>query len=144
MAAATTAPARPRASRTKATAPHSTTAQRLIEQLQAEARATLLQDLSSKNAITVLHGLDPRTKDMWFWWESITISDARGSSVDLYRCHHLPASWVGQSLETVWHPAHWYGSIYLMDGNGAKWERQLKTMVCDDFGNLVAVKGGAA
>lgn len=139
-----TAPARPRAPRPKATAPFSPTAQRLIEQIQAEARATLLQELSAKDSVTVLHGLDSRTKRISFWFESINIRDDRGSTVDLYQCRHLPESWKRGPLGTEWHPAHWYGSIQLMDGNGVTWSRQLKTMVCDDFGDLVAVKGGAA
>lgn len=120
----------------------SPTARKLIEQLQAEAQAATLEVLSAKDGITVLHGLDSRTKRVIFGNDYITIRDDRGSFIDLYQRRHLPEIWKNMEMEAIWNPTHWYGSTTLVDGNDVEWYRQLNTMVCNDFGDLVAVKVG--
>ncbi|KQM79839.1 hypothetical protein [Xylophilus sp. Leaf220] len=41
-------------------------------------------------------------------------------------------------------PAHWYGSESRTDQSGRAWERQIGTLVIDNFGDLVPAEGGAA
>lgn len=118
----------------------STTAARLIEQIQAEAREQLLADLSAKDRIAVLHGFDAETKRVRISGVNIEIYDGKGNSVDLYRHHTEPEGWIGHTyMEGYWHPARWYGSQTLTDGNGRKWRHDLEPLVCDDFGDLVEV-----
>lgn len=115
-------------------------ATKLIQQIEAEARAKLLEDLSAKDGITVLHPLDTDTKRIRFDAEGIYIRDDRGAHVHLYRRCEEPESWRDSpNMAGVWHPARWYGFMVLVDASGAKWERSLGNMVCDDFGNLVGV-----
>ena len=70
--------------------PFSAAAAKLIEQIQADARAQLLADLSAKDAITVLHGFDQETKRVRTDGDSIEIFDAKGSTVSRYRRRHEP------------------------------------------------------
>ena len=67
--------------RKQTTAPFSTAAARLIEQIQAEARAQLLAELSAKDTITVLHGFDAETKTVYAGNTRIEIRDAKGNAV---------------------------------------------------------------
>ena len=135
----TTTTRQPRA-RKQTAAPFSTTASRLIKQIQAEARATLLAELSAKDAITVLLGFDAETKRIYAGNTRIDISDDKGNTVALYRCHTEPETWRGQAhMAGHWHPARWYGNQTLLDANGTKWERGFEPMVCNDFGDLVEV-----
>lgn len=131
---------RPPRARKQPAAPFSATAAKLIEQIQAEARATLLAELSAKDAITVLHGFDADTKRIYGGNARIDIGDAKGNSVFLYRSHTEPESWRGHaSMAGHWHPARWYGSQTLVDINGTQWIREFRPMVCNDFGDLVEV-----
>lgn len=137
-AARTTRRTAPRA--TSAAAPFSPTAAKLIEQIQADARAALLVELSAKDGVIVLHGLEPETRRVSVDGDDIQITDARGSSIELWRRRFEPESWKGCSyMAGVWHPANWDGMRTLVDGAGNKWSSHLPTMVCDDFGNLVEV-----
>lgn len=121
-------------------APFSTAAAKLIEQLQAETRAQLLADLSTKDAIIVLHGFDPETRRVQASGNHITVHDAKGNCVELYRNHTEPESWRDSPhMAGYWHPSHWYGQQTMVDASGAAWRRELTPMVCDDFGNLVEV-----
>ena len=137
MQTTTTRP--PRASKQPAV-PFSTAAAKLIEQIQAEARAALLAELSAKDAITVLHGFDAETKRIKFVNDSIEVSDFKGNEIDLYRRRQEPENWrVSSHMQGYWHPAKWYGNKTLVDGNGTQWRTELQPMVQDDFGNLVQV-----
>lgn len=123
-----------------AAAPFSPAAAKLIAQVQAEAREQLLNELSAKDAIVVLHGFDDATKRVRADGSNITIIDHRGNELTMHRNHQEPESWRGQEyMEGLWHPAWWYGSQKLMDASGNAWVRALNNHVCDDFGNLVEV-----
>lgn len=116
------------------------TASRLIEQIQAEAREKLLSDLSAKDAIVVLHGLDAATKRAHADGSNITISDSKGNEVNLWRHHTEPEGWRGHDhMAGYWHPARWYGNQVLVDASGNQWRRELGIYIQDDFGNLVQV-----
>lgn len=129
---------RPSRARKQPAAPFSTAAAKLIEQIQAEARATLLAELSAKDAITVLHGFDAETKYVRATADKIHISDAKGNSLSMYRHHIEPEDWRGKSyMAGYWHPARWYGNQAMTDANGVHWERSFNPMVCNDFGDLV-------
>jgi hypothetical protein len=131
---------RPSRAQKPVAAPFSATAARLIEQIQADARAQLLADLSAKDAIVVLHGFDAESKRVIDHGYSITIFDGKGNGTNFYRRHTEPESWIGQPhMAGVWHPARWEGSQTLVDANGVEWKRDLPTMVCNDFGTLVEV-----
>lgn len=118
----------------------SRTAAKLIEQIQAEARATLLADLSANDTITVLHGFDAETKIVRAGNTRIDINDAKGNTASVRRHHTEPDTWSSAPhMAGYWHPARWYGDQTLVDINGVKWERSLAPMVCNDFGNLVEV-----
>ena len=115
-------------------------ATKLIQQIEAEARARLLEDLSAKDGITVLHPLDADTKRIHIEGDDIHIRDGRGGNVRLYRRREEPESWRNSRVMAGWwSPAHWAGYMELVDAAGIKWERNLGDMVCDDFGNLVEV-----
>lgn len=129
---------RPSQARKQAFGPCSTAAAKLIEQIQAEARATLLAELSAKDAITVLHGFDAQTKRVRADGHHIEISDAKGNELTLYRHYTEPDGWRGHSyMAGYWHPARWYGHQVLTDANGTEWRREIEPMVCNDFGDLV-------
>lgn len=135
----TTTRRQPRAHK-PAAAPFSTAATKLIEQIQAEARAKLLEDLSSKDAITVLHGFDQDTKRVRATATDIDVYDDRGNEVNLHRTHTEPDSWKNAPhMVGYWHAAKWSGYQVMVDANGIEWKRDLGRMVCDDFGNLVKV-----
>lgn len=115
-------------------------AAKLIGQIQAEARAQLLADLSAKDALTVLHGFDAETTRVRVYAEDMSISDGKGNRINLYRRLHEPESWRNSPhMAGYWHPARWYGDQTLVDANGTEWKRDLGTMVCNDFGDLVQV-----
>jgi len=129
-----TSPAKP------AAASFSRAAAKLIEQIQAEARAALLEELSAKDGVTVLQPLEPETKRVTFDGDRLTVSDKLGNSVTLHRNRFEPESWQGHSyMAGYWHPARWIGDQTLVDASGVKWQRSFEPMVCDDFGNLVEV-----
>lgn len=131
---------RPARAHKPAAAPFSTAAAKLIEQLQAETRAQLLADLSAKDAIIVLHGFDPETRRVQASGDHITVHDAKGNCVDLYRHRIEPEIWRNSPyMAGHWSPARWYGQQTMVDASGAAWRRELTPMVCDDFGNLVEV-----
>lgn len=131
---------RPSRARKQAAAPFSNAAARLIEQIQAEARAQLLAELSAKDTITVLHGFDAETKRIFCTGLSIEISDAKGNTLDCYRRITEPVEWRGHAyMAGYWHPARWYGNQVLTDANGTQWRRELEPLVCNDFGDLVGV-----
>lgn len=124
----------------KQPAPFSTAAHRLIEQIQADARAALLAELSAKDTITMLHGFDAETKTVYAGNTRIDIRDAKGNQVSIRRHHTEPDVWrETPHMAGYWHPARWYGDQTLVDNNGVRWERGLSPMVCNDFGNLVEV-----
>jgi len=123
-----------------AIAQFSPAAAKLIEQIQADARAQLLAELSAKDAITVLHGFDADTKHVYTDGTHITVGDAKGNEISMYRHRTEPEMWRGKShMAGYWHPALWYGTQTLVDANGTKWRREIERHVCDDFGNLVEV-----
>ena len=131
---------RPSRARKQPAAPFSTAAAKLIEQIQAEARAALLAELSAKDAITVLHGFDADTKRISFRDDHLSIRDDLGNRVSLYRRREEPEGWRNShEMQGYWHPAKWYGGKTLVDGNGTHWRTELQPMVQDDFGNLVVV-----
>ena len=131
---------RPSRARKQAAAPFSTAAAKLIEQIQAEARATLLAELSAKDAITVLHGFDADSKYINAGHTRIRISDAKGNEAYMHRHHIEPNEWRGAPhMAGHWHPARWYGNQTMTDANGVRWERGFNPMVCNDFGDLVEV-----
>lgn len=115
-------------------------AAKLIAKVQAEAREQLLNELSAKDTITVLHGFDTETKRVNGDGNSIHISDRKGNSLHMNRKHQEPESWAKTShMNGYWNPARWYGDLTLKDAHGNKWTRSLNIHVCDDFGNLVEV-----
>lgn len=123
-----------------AEAPFSRTAARLIQQVQAEAQAALLEQLSAGHGVTVLQPLDAETTRVSISGDAIEIHDAQGGTVEIYRRRFEPESWRGLSyMAGKWHPARWSGQQTLVDGKGRRWSRDLGDMVCDDFGNLVEV-----
>jgi len=133
-------PIRTSRARKQTAAPFSATAARLIEQIQAEARAQLLADLSAKDAITVLHGFDAETKGIRCNGMRININDAKGNSLVLTRHHTEPEQWRGHAhMAGYWHPSRWYGSHTLTDANGTQWRREFGPLVCNDFGDLVEI-----
>jgi hypothetical protein len=111
--------------RKQASTPFSPTAVRLIEQIQADAQAKLLEDLSAKDSIIVLHGFDTDTKRVRASADSIVIGDYKGNYIFVSRCYVEPAKW--------------FGGQTMIDATGKKWQHKFATMVCDDFGNLVQV-----
>lgn len=120
--------------------PFSATAAKLIEQIQAEARTKLLEDLSAKDAIIVLHGFDAETRRVRATGDFISVRDDKGNYVRMHRNHTEPESWRGHAhMAGLWHPARWHGQQTLVDASGAEWERELPTMVCNDFRDLVEV-----
>lgn len=121
--------------------PFSPVAARLIEQIQAEARATLLAELSAKDGVIVLHPVDPETKRVRFDLEGdVTIRDQRGTVINLMRRREQPESWRDSpTMQGKWHPSHWGGHQTLVDAQGRDWLRGFEVMVIDDFGNLVEV-----
>lgn len=124
----------------KPAAAFSPAADKLIAQLQAEARAQLLADLSSKDAITVLHGVDPETRRVVARADEIEVEDDKGNRRRLHRQREEPASWKADPyMAGIWHPSHWTGRQTFVDANGVEWTSYLDTLVCDDFGNLVEV-----
>jgi hypothetical protein len=130
-----------RRSSKQAAAPFSPAAANLIAQVQAEAREQLLNELSAKDTIVVLHGFDAETKRVRVDGSSINIRDAKGNYVGLHRHHGEPASWVGKDyMAGHWHPSRWYGRQTLVDASGTEWVREFNPHVCDDFGNLVEVR----
>ena len=123
-----------------AAAPFSPAASKLNELIQSEARAKVLEDLSAKDTIIVLHGFDAETKRVQADGCVITIFDSKGNHLRLQRHHVEPEAWRGHScMAGHWHPARWYGQQTLVDASGNAWERELNVHVCDDFGNLVEV-----
>lgn len=129
---------RPPRARKQAATPFSTAAAKLIEQIQSEACAQLLADLSTNDAITVLHGFDAETKYVRADDDSINIRDAKGNRVMVHRHHIEPQSWRESShMAGHWHPARWYCNQTMTDANGVQWERSFNPMVCNDFGELV-------
>ncbi|MEN9375988.1 MAG: hypothetical protein RL710_1145 [Pseudomonadota bacterium] len=131
---------RPPRARKQTAAPISTAAARMIEQIQAEARAQLLVELSAKDVITVLHGFDAETKRIRSNGQRIGISDAKGNELTLYKHNTEPEQWRGHAhMAGYWHPARWYGHQQLTDANGVKWRREFEPLVCNDFGDLVEV-----
>lgn len=132
---------RPSRARKPAAAPaYSPAAVRLIEQIQSEAREALLNELSAKDSIIVLHGFDPATKRVRMHGNEINVRDGKRNDITLFRRHVLPESW-RDSPEMInqWHPSKWYGDQTFVDASGADWSRNLGLFVCDDFGNLVKV-----
>lgn len=124
----------------KPAAAFSPAAAKLIAQLQADARAQLLADLSSKDAITVLHGFDPETRRVFARADDIEIEDGKGNRQYLFRRREEPESWRNSPhMKGVWHPAHWDGRTEFVDANGRTWTSGMATMVCNDFGDLVEV-----
>jgi hypothetical protein len=131
---------RPPRARKQPAAPLSTTASKLIEQIQADARAALLADLSAKDVIIFLHGFDADTKQVRATSEVIEIEDGIGNNIYVSRRRTEPESWRGCShMAGAWNPSYWYGDHRCIDSNGIQWERNLGTLVCNDFGDLVAV-----
>ena len=131
---------RPSRARKPAAAPFSPATARLIQQVQAEAREQLLADLSAGDTITVLHGFDPSTKRVRVDGTRLNISDDKGNYANFYRHHVEPESWRGHThMVGYWHPSYWYGRHSMMDASGSAWGREFDPLVCDDFGNLVAV-----
>lgn len=112
--------------------PFSRTAAKLIEQIRAEARASLLEELSAKDAIVVLHPVDAATRRISHTGQRIEVSDERGAEYYSFR-RHIPED------NSNTHPAHWLACIRLVDGQGRKWYSHPGPLVCDDFGNLVEV-----
>ncbi len=110
-------------------------ATKLIQQIEAEARSRLLEDLSAKDGITVLHPLDAATRRVEHNGRRYSVNDSRGAEYSAHRDHVREDT----SIWTNWHPAHWLVSVTLVDGAGAGWYRLLGTHVTDDFGNLVEV-----
>jgi hypothetical protein len=132
---------RPSVSRKSAAAPFSPAAAKLIAQVQADAREQLLNDLSAKDAIVVLHGFDAETKRVRVNGSSINIRDDKGNYVSLQRLYQEPASWVGKDyMAGYWNPSLWYGHQTLVDASGTQWSHEFNPHVCDDFGNLVEVR----
>lgn len=126
--------------RKKAAAPFSAAAAKLIEQVQAEAREQLLTELSAKDAVIVLHGLDPATKTVRCYGATISLGDAKGNTIRLSRRYQIPDSWLDQPhMEGVFHPAHWSVTKVFVDSSGHEWSSFIDCLVCDDFGNLVEV-----
>jgi hypothetical protein len=112
--------------------PFSNTAARLIAQIQAEARAALLKELSAKDGVIVLHPLDVATRRVRHTGRTCEVTDGRGTEYYAFR-QHLP------DANSQRHPSHWIASVRLVDGAGRDWNHHIGTLVCDDFGNLVEV-----
>lgn len=113
---------------------HSQAAAQLIKQIQAEARAILLEELSAKDGITVLQPLDTATRRVCHKGNRIVITDRCGADFSAHRDHNRSGS-----TYTGWHPAYWLASCTLLDGVGKRWTSFTGPLVCDDFGNLVEV-----
>jgi hypothetical protein len=126
--------------RKQAAIPFSPTAAKLIGQIQAEARQKLLDDLSAKDAIIVLHGFDASSKYVYASGNVLQVRDDNGNCISMRRRHVIPESWVGDAtMEKHWAPFRWSGEEVQMDAAGRKWVRDIGIHVCDDFGNLVQV-----
>ena len=123
-------------------APYSATAARLIEQLQAEARAATLDALSAGDDIIVLHALDPATRRVRLDDDGdLTITDDRGAHYTAWRRWEEPEGWrASLHMAGHWHPALWYVNETLVDGQGRPWDRRGTVCVMDDFGFLVEVQ----
>ena len=122
-------------------APFSRTAAKLIEQIQADARATLLEELSAKDAIVVLHPVDHESKLVRFHLDGhLTIRDQRGTVIYLSQRREEPECWRNSScMAGKWHPSHWHGHQILIDAAGREWMNSFEDFVIDDFGTLVEV-----
>jgi hypothetical protein len=126
--------------RTKAPAPFSTTAAKLIATIQADAREQLLIDLSDKDKVVVMQGYDAATKFVRCNGETLYAQDDKGNRLTMYRRHTYPESWNdAPHMRLHWHPARWNGTETFVDVQGRKWDRDTGYMVCDDFGQLVQV-----
>ncbi|MDH4449904.1 MAG: hypothetical protein QE265_04840 [Rhodoferax sp.] len=126
--------------RTKAPAPFSATAAKLINQILAEAREQLLTELSANDSIIVLHGFDATTKRVSSNGEFLYAHDDKGNQLAMYRRHTYPELWNDMPhMRLHWHPARWNGTETFVDTQGRKWARDTGFMVCDDFGQLVQV-----
>lgn len=123
-------------------APVSKTVQRLLAQIHAEAEAATLAALSAKDGILVLHGLDRDTARVRHSGDFINVRDQFGAEIDMWRHRQLPTQWA--SHPELHHPAWWHVYETRVDGIGRTWSGPSRTMVTDDFGTLVDVKGGAA
>lgn len=111
----------------------------LLAQLEADAEARVLQRLSEKDEVIVLHPMEAaepaycRARGDYIYLE-----DFRGAGVELHRNRLEPESWRGCPLMAgLWHPSYWQGHINLVDGQGRRWSHDVPPMVMDDFGNLV-------
>jgi hypothetical protein len=126
--------------RCSAAAPFSPAAVNLIAQVQAEAREQLLNELSAKGSIIVLHGFDVKNKHVRHDGNQLAVTDRHGNGVTMHRGHQEPEGWVGKAhMKGHWNPARWFGQQTLVDACGNEWTRQIDPHVCDDFGNLVKV-----
>ncbi len=129
--------------RTPPPATVSPAALKLIEQVQAEACAALLEELSAKDGITVLHPMERESG----WW-SITSGgshleyrDRAGSRVEYYRRFEEPDQWRNTPhMRGHWHPAYWNVYISRVDTCGTRWDSSPGRHVMDDFGALVCVE----
>lgn len=123
-------------------APFSPTAARLIDQIRAEARASLLEELSAKDAIVVLQPVDHESKLVRFHLDGhLTIRDERGTAIYLSQRREEPECWrTAACMAGKWHPSHWHGHQTLIDAAGREWMNSFEDFVIDDFGNLVEVQ----
>lgn len=114
--------------------PFSATAAKLIEQIQAEARAKLLEDLSAKDDVVLL--LEHANKAVEFddYRSAYYIHTPSNSyAISLYR---------GRPDASDKHPHQdgvWWGSESRLDSHGVEWSRRMGRYICNDFGDLVEV-----
>lgn len=119
--------------------PFSPVAARLIAQIQAEARAALLAELSAKDSIVVLHPPGQNKRVRFDVDGDLSVTDDRGS-VNCWRRRTEPDGWRNsESMQGHWHPAYWFGNMTIKDANGRLWTHHLNRMVIDDFGTLAEV-----
>jgi len=130
--AASTTPKRRQRTPAPAVSP---TVAKLLAQIHAEAEAQTLAALSAKDGFVVLQPVSADGKRVRYssFTYGYTVSSSNGAEVAMYRDH------INVHNSNSWHPAHWWGSESLVDGQGREWHRSLAKHVMDDFGNLVEV-----
>lgn len=109
-------------------------AAKLIEQIQAEARAQVLADLSAKDDVVLLLEHDKLEVEFDDRLGAYYLHTKRkGFAITLYR---------GRPDATAQYPQSdgvWWGTEDRSDAHGVVWTRRIDGLVCNDFGDLVQV-----
>lgn len=114
--------------------PFSAAAAKLIEQLQDEARAQVLSDLSTQeNVVLLLEHTNVKVEFDDLNSAYYLHAKSESYAITLYR---------GRPDATAKYPQTdgvWWGNESRADIHGVIWQRKCRGLVCNDFGDLVQV-----